>query len=188
MAMSIPTAVRRYTVEEVYAFPDDGNRYEVVRGELLVTPAPRLAHQGVVTRLVARLAEYLRPLDLERSLFVGPADIFWGDDIWVQPDLLVVTPEEITTDWRTCKTLWLVVEVISPSSARGDRLVKRRAYQENGVATYWVVDAERRVVEVWHPGDDIPELVTDELRWRVSPDAPECAIPLGEVWAALPTR
>jgi Uma2 family endonuclease len=186
MAMSIPTAVRRYTVEEVYAFPDDGNRYEVVHGELLVTPAPRLVHQGVVTRLVARLAEYLRPLDLERSLFVGPADIFWGDDIWVQPDLLVVTPEQITTDWRTCKALWLVVEVLSPSSARADRVVKRRACQENAVATYWVVDAERRVVEVWHPGDDVPELVTDELRWRVRPDAPECTIPLGGVWAALP--
>ena len=187
MAMSIPTAVRQYTVEEVYAFPEDGNRYEVVHGELLVTPAPRLVHQGVVTRLVARLAEYLRPLDLERSLFVGPADIFWGDDVWVQPDLLVVVPDEITTDWRTCKTLRLVVEVLSPSSVRGDRLVKRRAYQENGVATYWVVDAARRVVEVWHPGDEVPELVTDELRWRVSPDAPECSIPLGDVWATLPT-
>jgi len=186
MAMSIPTAVRRYTVEEVYAFPDDGNRYEVVHGELLVTPAPRLVHQGVVAQFLFRLEHYLAPLGLERSLFPGPADIFWGDDIWVQPDLLVVTPEEITTDWRTCKTLWLVVEVLSPSSARADRVVKRRAYQENAVATYWVVDAERRVVEVWQPGDDVPELVTDELRWRVSADAPECAIPLGEVWAALP--
>jgi Uma2 family endonuclease len=76
--------------------------------------------------------------------------------------------------------------VLSPSSARGDRLVKRRAYQENAVATYWVVDAERRVVEVWHPGDEVPELVTDVLCWHVSPDAPACAIPLGEVWAALP--
>ena len=186
MAMSIPTAVRQYTVEEVYAFPDDGNRYEVVHGELLVTPAPRSVHQGVVAQFLFRLEHYLAPLGLERTLLPGPADIFWSDDVWVQPDLLVVVPDEVTADWRTFKTLRLVVEVLSPSSARGDRLVKRRAYQENGVATYWVVDAERRVVEVWHPGDDVPELVTDELRWRVSVDAPECAIPLGEVWAALP--
>jgi Uma2 family endonuclease len=186
MVMSIPTAVRRYTVDEVYAFPEDGNRYEVVHGELLVTPAPWLAHQAVVREFLLRLARYLETLGLERSLFPGPADIFWGDDVWVQPDLLVVAPEEITTDWRTCKTLRLIVEVLSPSSARADRLVKRRAYLENAVATYWVVDAERRVVEVWHPGDEVPELVTDQLRWRVSPDAPECAIPLGEVWAALP--
>jgi Uma2 family endonuclease len=186
MAMSTPTAVRRYTVEEVNAFHDDGNRYEVVHGELLVTPAPRSVHQAVVAQFLFRLEHYLAPLGLERTLFPGPADIFWGDDVWVQPDLLVAAPEEVTTDWRTFKTLRLVVEVLSPSSARGDRLVKRRAYQENGVATYWVVDAARRVVEVWHPGDEVSELETDELRWRVSADAPECTVPLGEVWAALP--
>ena len=186
MAMPAPTAMRSYSVAEAYAFPDDGNRYEVVHGELLVTPAPRSVHQVVVAQFFFRLEHYLAPLGLERTLLPGPADIFWGDDVWVQPDLLVVVPEEITTDWHTFKTLRLVIEVLSPSSVRGDRLVKRRAYQENGVATYWIVDADRRVVEVWHPGDDVPELVTDELRWRVSPDAPECAIPLGEVWAALP--
>lgn len=186
MAMSIPTPVRRYTVDEAYAFPADGNRYEVVHGELLVTPAPRSIHQVVVAQFLFRLEHYLAPLGFERTLLPGPADIFWGNDVWVQPDLLVVVPEEISSDWHTFKTLRLVVEVLSPSSARGDRLVKRRAYQENGVATFWVVDAERRVVEVWHPADEVPELVTDELRWRVSTDAPECVIPLGEVWAALP--
>jgi Uma2 family endonuclease len=65
-------------------------------------------------------------------------------------------------------------------------VVKRGAYQENQVATYWIVDADRRVVEVWHPDDDAPELVTEVLRWRVTPEAPELAIALRDVWAALP--
>jgi Uma2 family endonuclease len=186
MAMPISPVARRYTVAEAYALPDDGNRYEVVHGELLVTPAPRAVHQGVVAHLLFRLVEYLKPLGLERTLFPGPADIFWGDDVWVQPDMLVVVPEEVSTDWRTYKTLRLVVEVLSPSSARGDRVVKRGAYQENQVATYWIVDADRRVVEVWHPDDDAPELVTEVLRWRVTPEAPELAIALRDVWAALP--
>ncbi|MDP3774940.1 MAG: Uma2 family endonuclease [Gemmatimonadales bacterium] len=186
MAMPVLPEVRRYTVAEALALPDDGNRYEVVHGELLVTPAPRAVHQGVVTRLLVRLAEYLKPLGLERTLFSGPADIFWGDDVWVQPDILVVVPEEVSTDWRTYKTLRLVIEVLSPSSTRGDRVVKRGVYQENRVATYWVVDADRRVVEVWHPKDEAPESVTDVLRWRVTPDAPELEIVLNDVWAQLP--
>ena len=95
MAMPATPTARRYTVEEVYAWPDDGNRYEVVHGELLVTPAPRAVHQGVVMQLLGRLHEYLKPLGLERTLFPGPADIFLGDDIWVQPDMLVVAPEEV---------------------------------------------------------------------------------------------
>lgn len=188
MAMPVTPETRRYTVDEVYRWPDDGNRYEVVHGELLVTPAPRAVHQGVVTQLVGCLYTYLKGLGLERTLFAGPADIFWGDDVWVQPDLLVVTPEEVTTDWRTYKTLRLVVEVLSPASARGDRVVKRGAYQQNRVGTYWIVDADRRVVEVWHPEDEAPELVTDVLRWCVTPAAPELAIVLSEVWERVPRQ
>jgi Uma2 family endonuclease len=186
MAMPATPSTRQYTVEEVYAWPDDGIRYEVVHGELLVTPSPRAVHQSVVMQLLARLHEYLKPLGLERTLFPGPADIFWGDDVWVQPDMLVVVPEEVSTDWRTYKSLRLVVEVLSHTSTRGDRVVKRAAYQENRVATYWIVDADRRVVEVWHPEDEAPELVTDVLRWRVTADAPELAIALREVWESMP--
>ena len=186
MAMPIAPETRRYTVEEAYAFPDDGNRYEVVHGELLVTPAPRKKHQAMVRELIGRFYAYLDPLGLRDTLFPGPADIFWGDDVWVQPDMLVVVPGEVSDDWHTFKTLRLTVEVLSPSSARGDRVVKRRAYQENHVGTYWIVDADRRVVEVWHPEDEAPELVTGVLRWRVTPEAPELEIDLGEVWAGLP--
>lgn len=177
---------RRYTVAEALALPDDGNRYEVVHGELLVTPAPATRHQAVVRELGVRLYAYLKPLGCADALYFGPADIFWGDDIWVQPDLLVVVPEEVSNDWHTFKTLRLTVEVLSPSSVRGDRIVKRRAYQENRVGTYWIVDPDRRLAEVWRPDDEAPELVTDVLRWRVTPEAPELVIGLSDVWAELP--
>lgn len=78
------------------------------------------------------------------------------------------------------------MEVLSPSSARGDRVVKRRLYQERRVGTYWVVDADKRLVEVWHPDDEAPEIVADLLRWRVRPDAPTLEISLGDVFDTLP--
>ena len=102
------------------------------------------------------------------------------------PDLVVATPGEITSDWRSMRRLKLCVEVISPSSARADRLVKRRAYQEAGVETYWVVDPDHAVVEVWRPGDEVSELATRELEWRVTPGAPLLAINLERLFSGLP--
>ena len=186
MAMPSTPVTRRYTVEEVYRLPADGNRYEVVDGELLVTPSPRTRHQAVIARLFAALHGYLEPLGLADTLFMGPADYFSGTDVYVQPDVLVCLPEEISADWRTVRHLRLVAEVISPASARGDRLVKRPAYQRAGVETYWVVDADRLAVEVWHPGDELPDIATRELTWRVTPEAPELRLDLSRLLSRLP--
>ena len=176
--MAMPDTARRYTVEEVLAFPADGNRYEVVHGELLVTPAPAPHHQRVVTRLAAALASYLSAYAEVAEVFVGPGDIYWSAGDYVQPDVLVTPAGEVTTSWRDCRTLLLAVEVVSPGSARYDRVTKRQAYQEHGVGTYWIVDPDARVVEVWRPEDDRPAIVTDVLSWRVKEGARELLIPL----------
>jgi Uma2 family endonuclease len=84
------------------------------------------------------------------------------------------------------RTLLLAVEVVSPSSARGDRLLKRGLYQRQGVETYWIVDPDAALVEVWHPEDDRPEIVTEVLRWRVTPEADELVLDLGELFRDLP--
>ena len=111
-----------YTADMVRELPDDGKRYEVVRGELLVTPAPRAWHQEVIRRLSNALGAYL---DTERvgHLFCSPADISWGPDTLVQPDLFVVPLDQARTwDWSQMKDLLLVTEVLSPSSLRADLL------------------------------------------------------------------
>lgn len=184
--MVMPSTARRYTVEEVLAFPADGNRYELVHGELLVTPAPAALHQVIVSDLFFRLQTYLAPYPAVARALVSPADITWGKDVLVQPDIFVVRAGEVSRDWKTYKTLLLTVEVVSPGSARGDRVTKRCTYQEYRVGTYWVVDPEARVVEVWHPEDQRPEIVTDMLNWRVSEDAQELTIDLGDLFARLP--
>jgi Uma2 family endonuclease len=82
-------APRYYTADMVRAFPDDGNRYEVVHGELLVSPAPRAWHQEVALRLAIALRVYLHRC-AAGHVFASPADISWGPDSLVQPDLFVV--------------------------------------------------------------------------------------------------
>jgi Uma2 family endonuclease len=177
---------RRYTVRDLAAFPEDGNRYEIVHGELLVTPSPATRHQRLVARLMLALGKYLEELGLEGTLYPGPADISWDDETLVQPDILVTVPEQSYGNWDVVKHLRLAVEVLSPSSRRGDRVVKRRLYQERGVETYWIVDPDARVVEVWRPGDEVAELVTDRLRWRVTAGAPELVVQVPELFASLP--
>jgi len=183
--MAMPDTARRYTVDEVLAFPDDGNRYELVHGELFVTPSPNQPHQGALGELYYLLRTYLTPFKDYGRAFFAPADIIWSNEDYVQPDLFVVPAKEVTGNWRDCQNLLLAVEVVSPSSARADRVKKRQLYQERGVATYWVVDVNARLVEVWLPNDERPEIVTDTLRWRVTPGAPEISIDLPGLFALV---
>jgi Uma2 family endonuclease len=159
-------AVTYYTADLVRALPDDGRRYEVVHGELLVTPAPRAVHQLVVQRLMVGLSLYTERHGAGQ-VFTAPADISWSDDTLVQPDVFVVPLEQARTlDWLHMKTLLLAVEVLSPSSARADRFTKRRLYQEEGVPAYWIVDPERRCVEVWTPDVSFPAIEWDTVTWQ----------------------
>ncbi len=184
--MGMPDTARRYTVDEVLAFPADGNRYELVDGELLVTPPPAVAHQQVVGQLHRLLHQYLERHEDHGKIFLSPADITWGGERLVQPDLFVVIPSEVTADWSSFQTLLLAVEVVSPGSARYDRVTKRLLYQRQQVATYWVVDHDAQVVEVWRADDRRPEIVTEVLRWRVAEEAEELRIELGELFEELP--
>ncbi|HMA42482.1 MAG TPA: Uma2 family endonuclease [Gemmatimonadales bacterium] len=186
--MAMSEMVQRWTAQMVRELPDDGKRYEVVHGELLVTPAPRSRHQIALGRLYAWIRAYLERLGRPDTVVFSPADISWTDDTLVQPDLFVVPPEEISNNWETFKTLLLAVEVVSPSSTRADRILKRRLYQEQRVRTYWIVDLDAALVEVWHPEDERPEIVTDALRWRVIPEAPELTIAVADLLGGLPPR
>jgi len=163
MGMAAPTY---FTADLVRALPDDGNRYETVHGELLVTPAPRLVHQLVVQRVAAALDRYLAAHRVGQVL-PSPADISWGSDILVQPDVFVADLAEARTlDWSRVQHLLLAIEVLSPTTARADRFTKRRLYQEVGVPAYWILDAELRQAEVWTPGPTFPVIERERLTWR----------------------
>ncbi len=179
MGMAAPVY---YTADMVRALPDDGNRYETVHGELLVTPSPRAIHQYVAGELFARLHQYLKqyPLGL---VFASPADISWAPDVLVQPDVFVVDRTQAATmDWVRMRSLLLAVEVLSPSTRRQDRFAKRRVYQENGVATYWVVDPQQRSVETWQPDSTFPVVEHERVTWEPAGSSEPLVIELASIF------
>lgn len=172
-----------WTAEMARQLPDDGNRYEVVYGELLVTPAPRVGHQLLVSRLFPALAAYLarEPVGI---VLTSPADISWGrDDVLVQPDVFVVPVDEVRTgEWSRLRSLLLVIEVLSPSTTRADRFTKRRRYQEAVVPAYWVVDESEQRVEVWTPDAEFPVIEGERLLWHPSGASTPFTLELAELF------
>ena len=104
----------------------------------------------------------------------------------MQPDLFVVPLPEgrRSPNWTDVTTLLLAVEVLSPSTARYDRLTKRRLYQQQGVE-YWIVDLDARVVERWLPGSERPDIIADLLEWRPDSSRPQLTIDLELVFARV---
>jgi Uma2 family endonuclease len=171
------TAPRYWTVEEVQALPEEpGVRYEVVDGELLVSPSPALRHQLAVMELGGELRAYCRRTGVGLVL-AAPYDVVLDPvDTLVQPDVLVVPPsalqpgspgadvEELSEPGGPGAGLLLVVEVLSPGTARQDRLRKRPRYQRAEIPL-WLVDLDGGVIEQWAPGSDQPVVCTDTLEW-----------------------
>ena len=182
--MSMPST-SYFTADDVRALPDDGNRYETVHGELLVTPAPGGRHQFVLGQLHFAIYGYLSANGVADAL-CSPADISFGDDTLVQPDLFVadLTVFRQTWQWADIRSLYLAVEVVSPSSARSDRMAKRRLYQEQRIPTYWVVDIDQKQVEVWTPDALFPVVERERLVWRHPALETECVLELGRLFAA----
>lgn len=171
-----------WTFERVQALPADGNKYELVWGELLVSPAPRLSHQRVVSRLTYWITKYCETHDLGEAFGVA-ADISWGPDTLVQPDVFVIAKEESGGDeWRTVQTLQLVVEVLSPSTAKQDRFQKRKLYQSRGVDCIWLVDIENRFVEEWTPDAIFPTRQTERVTWHPADAAEAFTVELVELF------
>lgn len=183
--MRMPAQETWWTLEMVRALPDDGKRYEVLDGVLLVSSAPSLRHQRAVLRLFRILDEYTRAHRIGETMF-SPADIELSPTRLVQPDVFVVPAELRVDTWRDVTRLLLAAEVISPSTARADRIEKRTAYQDKEVPEYWVVDLDTRVFERWLPSDVRPEILSDRIEWHPVAEVPPLSIDLvdyfAEVW------
>ncbi len=172
-----------YTADMVRAMPDDGNRYELVYGELLVTPSPRLLHQLVVGRLTFGLTQYVDRYQIGH-VFGVPADITWGrTDVLVQPDVFVAPLHEVRTlDWEQVRGLMLVAEVMSPSTVKHDRFTKRKRYQDARVPLYWIIDADRRDAELWTPDDLFPAIERERLVWHPAGAQEPFVLALGDLF------
>ncbi|MEX2180051.1 MAG: Uma2 family endonuclease [Gemmatimonadaceae bacterium] len=179
MAISIP----RYTVEDLERFPDDGNRYELLDGVLLVTPAPNSSHQIVVSRLVFPLALAVQAPG--HAHVVSPGAVVRAPGTQLEPDILVYPARFApTVEWPKVSEHWLAVEVLSRSSRIYDREFKRDAYFALGVREVWLVDRRSRSVEVCTargPG----RIERENLAWRVPGLDIIVTIDLAEVFAGI---
>lgn len=189
----VPDSKKRWTVEEVRALPDDGNRYEVVDGELLVSWAEPLPdsvidwqHNAVVRELFLRLNRYLAEHPLGDVRF-APAPVELGDGTVVSPDLFVVPliGEGAPRSWEEAGRLLLSVEVPTSRTARPDRVEKRHVYQSAGIPEYWIVDFDARGVHRWRPEDDRPEPLDERLEWRPDPARPPFVLDLPAFFAQI---
>jgi Uma2 family endonuclease len=159
---------RRWTEAEFYAARDaapPGERWELVDGEVLVTPSPHWTHQRIVSQLFSRLNEYVRAQRLGEA-FVSPLDVKLEPGLVLQPDVLVVPDGELRHRSDIIRHLLLAVETVSPSSARHDRVTKRPHYQRHRVSEYWIVDDTSRTIERWTPDEERPELLAERLVWH----------------------
>jgi Uma2 family endonuclease len=149
-AMPIPSPDARLTYDDFLLFPDDGLRHEIIDGAHYVTPSPNLRHQELVGRLFLSLGAVLEDRPDKGRLFLSPFDVVFSFHDIVEPDLVFVAPDqlEILTAKNIQGTPALVIEVLSPSTRKRDRHVKRLLYERAGVREYWLVDPEATAIAI----------------------------------------
>jgi Uma2 family endonuclease len=177
---------RGWTAEKVRALPNDGNRYEVIDGELFVTPAPSWTHQSAVLELAMVIAPYVREHGIGHVL-AAPAEVVFGPRNVVEPDVFVVplVRGEAPRSWDEVGRMLLAIEVLSPSTRRTDRQEKRELYQRKGVPEYWIVDVEARVIERWRSDASVAEPASGRLQWRPHRFADPLTIDAAQFFARL---
>ena len=142
---------RRLTYDDFLLFPEgDRLRHEIIDGEHYVTAAPNLRHQELVGRLFLTIGGFVEDRPERGRAFLSPFDVVFSFHDIVEPDLVFVAPDqfEILTDKNIQGTPALVVEILSPSTRKRDREIKRQLYDRSGVREYWLVDPEQDVVTI----------------------------------------
>ncbi len=158
-----------WTLDELHSLPDDGNKYELIQGELFVTPAPMPSHEHVLARLMNALFPYVFAHRL--GWIYRPRAVIRIGDSEVEPDLMVRQPPAHDDEpWEDQPLPILAVECTSRFTRRRDLTTKREFYLGLGITEYWVVDRETRSVHVYTTGGERVE--KDEMVWHPDP-APE---------------
>ncbi|MGH7164185.1 MAG: Uma2 family endonuclease [Nitrospiraceae bacterium] len=142
-------AATKLTYRDYLLLPDDGKRYEILYGELFMTPAPTTRHQMIVGRLNHLLLAFLEPNPIG-TVLVAPCDVVLSDTDIVQPDLLFVRNDGIAriTEQNVQGPPDLVIEILSPGTAARDRELKRKRYEHFGVPEYWLIDPDLNTAEI----------------------------------------
>ena len=147
---TIPAGEFRLTYQDYLELPDDGKRYEIIEGDLHLTPAPVPRHQKVSQRILYELMTALEKKG-RGDVFMAPIDVLFDESNIVQPDLVYIPAKNsgMIGDKNIQGVPYLVVEILSQYSRRRDVLVKSRLYARFGVPFYWIVDPDIDRIEVF---------------------------------------
>lgn len=181
--MTRPPSSRKLDYSDYAAIPNDGKRYEILQGQLIVNPAPTPLHQRVSKRLQRQLEDYFEARSLG-EVFDAPIDAILGPHDIVQPDLVVVArPEQISKRGIEGAPL-IAIEVLSPSTRSLDRTRKGRRYLELGIVHYWIVDPDAHWIECFRAEDAwyVRVLRGEGATFVSHPDWPELEIDLAKLW------
>jgi len=140
----------KFTYSDLLSAPDDGNRYEIFEGELIVSPSPSEKHQNALSNLFGKLYTFLQEHKIGK-IYTAPFDVYFDEETVVEPDILLVSKERntIIEEQRINGAPDLIVEIISPKTEDRDRGFKFRRYEKEGVNEYWIVDPDHKTIEIY---------------------------------------
>ena len=143
------TSATTLTYADYLLLPEDGKRYEILEGDLYMTPAPLTRHQTIAMRLSYLLVDYLEKNPIG-AVLAAPCDVLLSQTDIVQPDLLVVlhSGRACMTEKNVQGPPDIMIEILSPSTAARDRELKRKRYEHFGVREYWLVDPEANTLTI----------------------------------------
>ena len=183
---SIPHGKIVLTYDDYRLLPNDRNRYEILDGELSVTPAPRTQHQRTSSHLHVILANHIRARHLG-EIYAAPIDLILASTTVVQPDLIFIRNDRrhIVTERAIEGSPTLLIEILSPTTHQIDRLTKAQLYARYQVPHYWLVDPDQQTFEVYKLAGDHYDLVASGQHTDVLTPSlfPGLSIPLSDLWA-----
>jgi Uma2 family endonuclease len=178
--MALETTTR-LTYEDFLRLPDDGNRYEIIDGELFVNPSPVPQHQRLVRKIVGRFDRYFEEHG-GGEVFPAPLDVKFDNVNVVEPDVLVIRTDRasIVGPKNVQGAPNLVVEVLSDGTRRLDEIKKKKLYDQGGVDEYWIVDGELELVKIYRRTaaafERVAEISTEEGGTITTPLFPEFSL------------
>jgi Uma2 family endonuclease len=182
---SIPPGKIVLTYDDYCELPNDRNRYEILDGELSVTPAPRTKHQSISGHLHRILANHIVANQLG-IIYAAPTDVILAPITVVQPDLVFISNDRrgIVTERAIEGSPTLAVEILSPTTERTDRQTKAQLYAKLGVLHYWLVDPDQQTLEAYELAGDQYKLVGKAQSAEVFTPSlfPGLSMQLAELW------
>jgi len=142
---------KNYTYQDYFDMPDDGQRYEIYNGELVMVPAPTIKHQEISYAIVRALANFVESKEVGKILY-APVDLVFNERVVLQPDIVFIANDnlDIITEEHIGPAPDLIIEILSPSTGYYDLVEKKELYEQYGVKEYWIVDPKKERVETFN--------------------------------------